>query len=204
MKDFEYKFSDKYKEIAGMQVTQIKDNQDFYLEMSASEYKVIEHYIQSPKRVLELGCGLGRFSIFLNSQLDTGPEFFLADYSKISERVKYGWNPADSFYNNLDLTKEFCNLNGLSNLSIIDLEKESVSSLSDIDLVMSFLSVGFHYPIEQYMDHLLDITTDDATFIFGIRKGKYNEDSFSDSFKSSIVIENSSVYTKEEILILQK
>jgi hypothetical protein len=204
VKDFKYKFSDKYKEIAGMQVTQIKKDEEFYLKMSSSEFQIMKPYLNSPKKILELGCGLGRFSIFLNSQLEDSPHFTLADFSKISKDIKYGWNPKESVYNDLNLTKEFCIDNGLQNLSLLDLEKESLEDLEDIDLVISVLSVGFHYPIESYMSTLLNITSDDATMIFGVRSGIYDISDFKESFSNIELAKNPLVDTKEDLLILRK
>lgn len=204
MKDFKYKFTDEYKEIAGMQVTQIKKDKEFYLKMSSSEYEVIKSYIKRPNRILELGCGLGRFSIFLNSQLEHNPEFLLADFSKISEKVKYGWNPKESFYNDLELTSQFCRENNLHNFSIVDLAEDNLKNLSDIDLVISMLSVGFHYPIESYMPTLLDITSDNAIMIFGVRSGIYDVSDFENSFAHITLLENNLVDTKEDLLILRK
>jgi hypothetical protein len=66
MKNFQYKFDPKFEEILGLQVTQSKKDKDFYFNMSESEYSLAAPYIDNPKRILELGCGLGRFSIFLS------------------------------------------------------------------------------------------------------------------------------------------
>lgn len=203
MKDFKYLFKDKYREIAGLQVTQIRENEDFYLSMSKAEFKIMKPYIGQPKKILELGCGLGRYSVFLNSQLEQSPHFIMADFSHISKKIKYGWNPEESKYNNLELTKDFCNDNGLSNFTIFDLALEDLENLEDIDLVISVLSVGFHYPIELYINKLMKITSPKATMIFGVRSGIYDISDFPE-FSEQILLDNPLVDTKEDILILRK
>ena len=204
MKKFKFKIADKFKEIAGLQVTQLQKKQDdYYLKISESEYSRIKDIIREPLNVLELGCGLGRFSIYLNSQLNYNPHFILADFSKISKKIRYGWNPQESYYNDLSLTAEFCEDNGLQSYEVFDLAKQSIKDLKEIDLVMSFLSVGFHYPIEQYIEDLGNITSDGAILIFGIRVGAYTEKSFPNFSKAKILPIND-IKTKEEILILRK
>lgn len=201
---FEFKITDEFLHFAKKQITQVNVDTDFYLKMSISEFNAIKNYLKKPQKVLELGCGLGRMSIFLNSQLDEPkPYFILADVNKESSSIKYGWNPKESYYNSLDLTARFAQLHDLTNFETFDLLNQDLSSLSEIDLVMSYLSVGFHYPIEDYLEKLFEVTTDDCQMIFGIRKGKYNPKDFEKYFKSVNLVKNS-IETKEEILILSQ
>ena len=67
---------------------------------------------------------------------------------------------------------------------------------------MSFLSVGFHYPIEQYIEKLLKITTDDCIMIFGVRQNFINLEDYKKYFKT-VLLEKNSIKTKEQILILK-
>jgi hypothetical protein len=140
-------------------------------------------------------------SIFLNKKLSNNPKFILADYTMQSSVTKYGWNPGDSFYNDLNLTKEFSRLHGLENFDLLDLQTDELGKLKDVDLIMSFLSVGFHYPIENYIKTLLNIATEDCTMIFGIRSGIYTAKNFEAFFKN-ISFEKNKINSKEEILIL--
>ena len=200
---FKFNIKKNFSYLAKKQITQLRVDPDFYLKMSKSEYKAIRAYIERPNKILELGCGLGRMSIFLNHKL-TGynPHFILADVSKESSNTKYGWNPKGSYYNDLELTADFAKQHGLDNFVTFDLLSDDLSSLKDVDLVMSFLSVGFHYPIDQYLKTLLDITSNNCTMIFGVRKGKYNTSDYLKYFKN-IYIEKNSVRSKEDILILK-
>ena len=75
---------------------------------------------------------------------------------------------------------------------------------SNIDLVVSVLSVGFHYPIEDYIEVLKDITTKNAILVFGVRRGVYSVDSFKGQFENIALLKNLFVDTKEDILILEK
>lgn len=203
MINFNFKIKEKYFKLLNFQITQTKEDLSFYEKISKAEYLAIENYIDKPEKILELGCGLGRVSIFLNSQLNNSPKFFLADFSEVSNKVKYGWNPKDSKYNNLELTEQFCTENGLNNFEILDLSKNKLDKLSNIDMVISMLSVGFHYPIEEYINQLIKISSKNVTMIFGVRKGIYNQDSFKNLFLETKILQISNIDIKEDILILK-
>jgi len=197
------KFDEDTLDIAKLQVTQLKKGDyDFYDKLSTHEYETFKNHIGKPKRILELGCGLGRMSVYLNKQLDYDTEFILADYDNVSEKIKYGWNPGKSLYNKLNLTTKFCLMNNLVNFKIFDLSKNDILKLKNIDLVISVMAVGFHYPIEQYMEKLLKICN--GNMIFGIRKRKceYNKKTFSKYFKT-IMIKDIDLVIKERIMILK-
>jgi len=202
-----FKFPDESQGFAERQVTQITKDSEFYSAISNSEYHLISEYIDQPKTILELGCGLGRMSVYMNWMLqDTDIHYILADSTcdVFPAKVKYGWNPASGFYNDLAVTESFCKLNGLTNFEILDLQYGSLNAFSDISLVMSFLSVGFHYPIDMYLETLMDITSDDAVMIFGIRKGQYDVNDFNDKFSMVTISEQKNIDTREDILIVRK
>lgn len=181
-----------------------KNNEESYLEISMSEYGLIKNSIKSPKNVLELGCGLGRMSVYINSQLqDDSIHYILADSTQYLEEPNHGWEPKGGFYNDLSLTKRFADDNGMTNFETFNLITTNITTLKNIDLVMSFFSVGFHYSIESYLNDLLDITTDDCVMIFGIRRGIYTEEDFEYYFDNIEIITNEKL-TKEDILILSK
>jgi len=202
----QFKFPQRSYDIAKKQVTQITKDSDFYETISKSEYKAISRHIDNPKTVLDMGCGLGRMSVYLNWMLrDDSIHYILADSTsgRIPEKVRYGWNPDSGFYNDLKETFDFCRLNGLNNFETFDLKEQKLDTLNDVDLVMSFLSVGFHYPIELYMNKLLEISSPKCVMIFGVRKEKYNIESFKSIFSDISIIEQPDIDTKENILIME-
>ena len=183
---FKFKIPEEFRKFANLQITQTSTGDySYYEELSQIQFDAIKKYIKNPKKILDLGCGLGRMSVYLNWMLkDPEIEYILADGScnNVPIKQKYGWNPSGEFYNDLQLTEEFVKINGLSNYRILDLGDNSLHLLEDIDIVMSLLSVGFHYPIEPYLEDLISIASNTSTFIFGVRSGKYDVEFFEQYF----------------------
>ena len=205
---FKFDIDEKYEEVINLQITQFKDRPDVYLNLSKVEYRLFKNFIEKPKNILDLGCGLGRMSIYLNTRLrNPSAHFILADASHVSEKIRYGFNKGESYYNDLDLTASFARENGLTNFETFDIRVKDLKSLSNIDFVMSFFAVGFHSKIEDCLDDLLQITTSDCTMIFGVRGGRYFKTSFKEHFNEVFLVENrfhaDGKKTKEDILILK-
>ena len=144
----------EFYDYMAVHVSQTVKNLDIYQIVCESEWDVIKDYIGKPKTILELGCGLGRMSAYINGMIgDDSIKYILVDSNGSPYgKIKFGWNPPKQrFYNNLELTRKFCDMNNLYNCEIVDL-KNIKSQILSVDLIISFLSVGFHYPIESYID----------------------------------------------------
>ena len=159
MDEVRFKFSDEMIHYAMRQVTGCKDSrglQKAYSSLSQSEFVMYSEKMKKvPANVLELGCGLGRASVYLHWWLGMfSPEthYWMADGNANADKLKYGWDPKE-WYNSLQKTAEFAEMNGMveEDFTVINLENFDLLSLSDVDLVISFLAVGFHFPIEQYL-----------------------------------------------------
>lgn len=203
---FKFRISNEFKELSMLQLTGMTE--DDCLNLCISEYNLFKDYIKSPTTVLELGCGLGRMSIFLNSELKNEDiHYILADSTFDNNSPEYGWKANKGYYNDLELTRKFSERHGLTNFEVIDLEKDNFDKFKEVDLVMSFLSVGFHYPVEDYVDNIMKISSNNCICIFGVRRNKYSEKYFEDYFNDIKLIENKFCFNgkriKEDILILE-
>lgn len=187
MEKYIYQFSDDHLVYMKEQIWEAKFDLEVYHNLSVHEFLQIEQHIGTPKKVLEVGCGLGRGSIFLNHLLkDNTVEYTLADRTGYTTNTG-AFNPTqDEFYNDLALTDSFCRLNGIKNVTTFDTELDDWKTLPKFDLIFSLCSFGMHVQIERYMERLHSILTPGGTMIFGTRGGGYGPQSFNSQFEKVI------------------
>jgi hypothetical protein len=124
------------------------------------ELESIDHILTNinPKNVLEVGAGLGRVSVFMNKKYKWNQtNFFLLDGNSGDQQIAgLHENVGKDFYNSLDATREFCNTNGIGadRLKIINAENSIDLTNLQFDLCYSFKSIGFHWPINWYLEKL--------------------------------------------------
>jgi hypothetical protein len=104
--------------------------------------------------ILDVGCGLGGIDVllFAHYQRDPGLHFYLLDRTQTDAQITYGYKTRADFYNALDLTKQTLIGNGLPTESLTLVEARDDAGIDlpqQIDLVISLISWGFHYPVAQ-------------------------------------------------------
>lgn len=127
---------------------------------------------RQPKRVLELGAGLGRGSVYLKNRYNwNATEFFLADGDSGTQQIAgihYQLEPG--FYNSLVATCDFCLANGIAEdkLYLINLENTEIPDVQ-FDFCFSIKSIGFHWPINDYLRMLRSKIAKGALLLFELR-----------------------------------
>ncbi|XWV26184.1 hypothetical protein QJ857_gp0894 [Tupanvirus soda lake] len=175
-------------------ITLQRNHKTFTVEMlenlirkQQSEIDIINTFLkEKPKTVLDIGCGLGIYDLALHDFYKSNIKFHLLDKTTTSneeKKVYYGHREVAAFYNNLEYTKEFLSLNGINEENIncitvendIDITKNYLKeNLTNIDLVISIISWGFHYPIKTYLDTVYDILSDDGLLCLHCRNLSQN------------------------------
>ena len=187
---YDYKFAPRHLQFMREQIWEAANDISVYSQTSEHEFRQIEDYIPKGIRsVLELGSGLGRGSIFLNQLLqDDSVLYTLADRSGYTSNTG-AFNPKqDEFYNDLILTQDFCELNGIKNVRTFDTESGDWSTLPKADFIFSVCSFGMHVSIERYMERILSVAKANCTLIFGVRDKSYGPNSFKDLFEHVIYV----------------
>ena len=199
----------EHEKYAGWQVSQGLKDPTFWDRHSHAEFKAVKRFLSKPpQRILDLGCGLGRVATYFSKCYSSPPtQYYLADSNGATPT--WGWDAPTGFYNDLKLTEEYVQQQGLKQYEIVDLSTNKLETLKDIDLVVSFLAVGFHYPIETYMPILQNIISKHAVLAFGVRRNKYNLHSFSKLFPYSHMtalrtLTTDGKRTHEDVLILTR
>ena len=148
-----------------------KLNYDFRKEFE----EIIKFLPQNVNYILDIGSGLGIIDIYFNNYFINNPFFVLIDKNRIEKKVKYGFEIEGQAYNNINITKNFLIRNGIEEkqLTLIDAEKEYEIN-QNFDLIISLLSMGYHYPLDQYKSIFKNNTNKNTVFIFDIAD-EYND-----------------------------
>ena len=190
-----YKFNADHLMSAANQIWEAKKEHgglSIYDELAPYEYEQIKEFIPfgfgQGYPIYEMGAGLGRGSIYFNHRFGNPHiRYILCDRDGFSKENTGAFDPKeDEYYNDFELTKSFCKLNGMTNFGLFDTEKDEWGALPKTEFIFSFCSFGMHVPLQRYMDRLIGISSDNVTMIFGTRHAGYNDKSFSDRFEEVI------------------
>jgi len=145
-----------------------------------SKIKLVEeiikpHIKENPKNILDIGCGRAIESEYL--QKEYGSHLYLMEGSPISGRDRFSaWGKADTFnfYHDVELLKEDYNRRNLQ-YTFLDIGESVDIPEITFDFIFSFLSCGFHYPVEEYISLIKEHSDENTLIMFDIRKDKFNE-----------------------------
>ncbi len=156
-------------EYISLQRTGIKNGfEKKYYDNIKFNWDDMKDYVGEPNKVLDIGCGIGGIDYFIAKQFQNC-HLYLLDENKLDETIMYGYNNKSSYYNSLELSEKFLRLNNISNEITLLTPDNDLSILKEIDLVISLISWGFHYPIETYLDLVSNCTSENAKVIIDIR-----------------------------------
>ncbi|WP_170429551.1 class I SAM-dependent methyltransferase [Ruegeria arenilitoris] len=134
------------------------------------EYQEIRGAIKGvkPKSVADIGCGYAIFDLFLWK--DHKCSLTLIDLEETEER-HFGYGETGAAYSSLSVARSFLTQNGVDTGSITCLnpKTDDLSAVGSIELAMSFISCGFHYPVQTYEDFFRNSVSDDGTIILDLR-----------------------------------
>ena len=141
------------------------------------EFETFKKYLpNSVENIMDIGCGLGIINIYLNEFFEKKPVFFLLDKNKVDRKITYGFSSNYESYNDLNETKNILLENNIdtSCMYLFDVEKQFVIT-KKMDLVISLKSMGYHYPINTYIELFRNCCTKNTVFIYDIGENQYDE-----------------------------
>ena len=159
-----------------------------YHNIMLNEFLTIEKFITPDiKNVLSIGGGLGGLELLINKK-STGKTYHFIERNFISKKVKYGWGGTvnSEAYNDLNILNFFLENNGMqkSQINIFDYDNDDLPKI-EFDLVISLLSLDYHYDFELYIDYLRKVSKTETKIIFDTIRADY----FKEVFKNVEVIE---------------
>ena len=158
-----------------------------YHDIMINEFSTIEKFINKEDNLfLSIGGGLGGLELMINKKFDNRNYYFI-ERNFISKKVKYGWGGMTNSeaYNDLNLQKTFLETNGLKNeqINIYDYDKDDLPNIK-FDLVISLLSLDYHYDFDIYINYLKKISKPNTKIIFDTIRA----DHFKSIFKNVEII----------------
>jgi SAM-dependent methyltransferase len=149
-------------------------NDPEYVKNKQVVFSMLERYLPNPPtRILDIGCGYAHISDMFQKKY--GTELYLLD-GNISENsehatraAKYGSAENFMFYVSADDLKKEWDRKGM-NYTFIDAKDPQIADDIKFDLVYSWISCGFHYPVSTYKKLIQKHTTAQSTTIMDFRR----------------------------------
>jgi len=136
----------------------------------AAEYAKLRPVLaeRPPGRVADIGCGYALFDLFLAR--DFAADLLLIDI-ETNARRHFGFQDQGAGYASLAVARALLQANGVAAGRIVTLnpEKAEVTGAGKVDLAVSFLSCGFHYPVDTYIPFFMQCMNPGGRVILDLR-----------------------------------
>lgn len=138
--------------------------------------------------IVDIGCGIGIQNIPLLEKYPNA-ELLMIDKTKTEENIWYGYQNEGAFYNNLELAYKTMIDNKFTNVRMQQAKDGLIAAPDNsVDLVTSFISWGFHYPVETYLKEVIRVMKPGATLIVDVRHNTNGIVYLSSEFECVIII----------------
>jgi SAM-dependent methyltransferase len=149
---------------------------EMYARDMYDEYLTFRDVLPATCRsILDIGCGVAGIDIILSRHYGAGdPDVYLLDKTAIDEQLFYDFHAAGAFYNSLEVAKEMLTLNGVpaARVHLVPArESREIPIQAKIDLAVSLISWGFHYPIDMYLEQVHGLMSDGGVLVADLRRG---------------------------------
>jgi SAM-dependent methyltransferase len=154
-----------------------KWTKDRYVAKHQASWKIADAYLNQPiGRLLDIGCGFAWESRWFNEKY--GTELWLLDGDSSTNAAKsttasYGnWNTDSSqlkFYHTFDFLNSKLQELGTKNYHLIDANNINIPSDIKFDVITSWLSCGYHYPVKTYIELMKKHSHENTRIILDIR-----------------------------------
>lgn len=145
-----------------------------YLDDLAVDFDTIKAALpENCVRMLDIGCGIAGIDLFISQHYQNNIDIYLLDKTHLEEKVFYMFKDRGAFYNSLALAKECLTSNNISSEKVHLREANEQNEIAidtTLDLVISLISWGYHYPIETYLNRVFELLRLGGVLIVDVRK----------------------------------
>ncbi len=152
-----------------------KHREDVLGEALEAARRACEGFVEAvddpaPARIADIGCGYAFADLFLHRRW--GSEIVLIDIEESDSR-HFGFAEEGAGYASLERARAFLLANGVpaEAITVINPRHEDVSKIAPVDLAISLISCGFHYPAGTYEDFFKNNVNPGGAIVLDIRKG---------------------------------
>jgi SAM-dependent methyltransferase len=148
-----------------------------YQDDKKENFQILDKFLEKPPmKILDIGCGLAWESRLFNEKYNS--ELWLLDgdannnNSKLSTAtdVKYHATADDFlYYHPLEELDSKLKKLGTKNYHLIDCNNINIPENIKFDLITSWVSCGFHYPVNTYRDLILKHSHADTKIVMDLR-----------------------------------
>ena len=182
-----------------------------YQHYKREGFEHLDQYLnQPPLRILDIGCGMAWESQLFNKKYNS--ELWLLDGDVDSNTVKdpgiancgkWHNNPETMlFYHPLEIIDSELKKCGVSNYHMVDVNNINISEDTKFDLITSWLSCGFHYPVSTYRDLILKHSHADTVIAMDLRLTKQKTPVTDNSFEIVNIVYNGRKHVNAHIKFL--
>ena len=162
-------------------------------EIAAEFERLRPHLAAHCRSILDVGSGVAGIDAPLyHHYAADSPRVLLLDRTSIQERIFYGFERDGAFYNSLDVARDLLRANGVPDDRIVTIEAApdfQIAPEREIDLALSLISWGFHYPVATYLDRVHALLAPGGRLILDVRRGTGAEDELRAKFSTVRAIE---------------
>jgi SAM-dependent methyltransferase len=144
-----------------------------YQKEKRNNFELIDKELSTPPlKILDIGCGFAWESRLFQKKhqsklwlIDSEPD----ENTKVNEIGFHESADTFSFYYPLQFLKEKLDELGTVNYELINANNINLPKDLKFDLITSYKSCGFHYPVSTYRDIILNHSHDNTKVIFDLR-----------------------------------
>lgn len=150
---------------------------DIYQQHKQENFDLLDTYLPTtPKTILDIGCGLAWESRLFNEKYAT--ELYLLDGDfddnsqddRIQQQARYTTDPKNfAFYYKLDFLKNELDKLNTQNYHLVDCNNVDIPENIKFDVITSWVSCGFHYPVNTYRELILNHSHDNTIIVMDLR-----------------------------------